>query len=287
MDNDTASTIQNIGSKITAGADDLFSNKSKWVHTWVSKQGLPFLGLIAFLICYYKIGVGDIRLPFNSIVWIAIVLILFVAIRSAGATKNKRFNEITKSYRLSMLYIAVLMLSGNSQSDHSLFYWSILVIGFWFATWIYREKLLVPGEYPAISLLLAGIVDGANPPFDAWLFITFCFGPAIALLYWQMRSLKPVLFLIGIVVLFWITADISGPFIILGLIACALFLWVAVQAISKLARDDVSNLVYSFGLLLVSALVFFLFVGLLRLEAGTAITWWVMLVSYGYRFGFV
>jgi len=280
MTKDSAQNAQKVGQAISGGAEELFSGKAKWVQTWISSRGLPFLALLALTLGYYHVSSGDFELPASTQAWLSYMLFAIVVIRLLPGIGKTSWSKVFGGYQASLAFVAGLLLLGNTHEGPGLSYWVYLTLGCWLMGLLYAKKSLVPGEFGVISVLIAAVIGSSAPPLDSWIFITLVFVPVISWLQWKHNQTKPVLVLSALVVIVWMGADITGPLVILAIAATLGFLWLAVFAIGRLARNDMSSFVYSLGIGVISGLIFFVIVQLADLDPDSSVTWWLMTVLY-------
>ncbi len=272
--------VRKVGQEITSGAEDLFSGKAKWVQTWISYRGLPFLALIALTLGYYQVSSGISELPASTQVWLSYILFAIVVIRLLPDIRKISWSMVFGGYQVSLAFVAGLLLFGNADEDPGLNYWVYLTFWCWLMGLLYSKKYLMPGEFGTISVLTTAVIGTGAPPLDAWIFITLVFVPVILWLQWKHNLTKPVLVLSALVVIVWLSADIKGPSVIFALAATLGLLWFVVFAISRLAKNDMSSFVYGLGIGVISGLIFFVVVPLADLSTEYSATWWLMTGLY-------
>lgn len=224
MTKDSAKNAQEIGQAISGGAEGLFSGKAKWVQTWVSSRGLPFLALLALTMGYYRVSSGDFELPASAQLWLSYLLFAIVVIRLLPGIGKTSWSKVFGGYQVSLAFVAGLLLLGNAHEDTGLSYWVYLTLGCWLMGLLYAKKSLMPGEFGVISVLIAALIGSGAPPLDSWIFITLVFVPVISWLQWKHNQTKPVLLLTALVVIVWMGADITGSWVILAIAATLGFL---------------------------------------------------------------
>jgi hypothetical protein len=275
--------------------ENLFANKSRWVHLWIYKRAAPFLALSAFYIGRHRLSYSP---DFDQIpAWFFPVLAFVIscyAISRIFLARNS-WETLYGSYVFSFAYMS---LGEHLNSLMSNFYdpfappegllsWIAISVqwvygfgGFWGMTWLYCKRLIAPEEFLALVLFITFAYGVYPDPSRTWIFVAVLLIPAIFLLYRQKQSFRMVVFLSAILVYFWITSEIAGFYVLIALAICLGFIWVLFRALKKLSEENVSNLVYSFCLATFSGLVFFIFNGLLGFDPSFSLTWWAMWFTF-------
>lgn len=283
--------VGKAGTSIASLADNLFVGKSSWVHLWVYKRGMPFLALLAFYVGRYRISLttDQLVLPAWFIPFLAIIISCFVVVKIALA--RKALDQLSGSYVFSFAYMSFgvhwdwllfsLFADGSTSGfPFLILFWGNIAYtftGYWAMTWLYCKELVSSEEYVALTLFIAFLYGTDSDPTSIWIFMAALFIPAILLLYRQHKSFRSIVFLASVVTYFWVVSDIAGiNYVSLALVFCLGFIWVVFRALKKLSEENVSNLLYSFCLLVISALLYFIFNGLFSFDSTAPLTWWMM-----------
>jgi len=99
MTKDSAQNAQKVGQAISGGAEELFSGKAKWVQTWISSRGLPFLALLALTLGYYHVSSGDFELPASTQAWLSYMLFAIVVIRLLPGIGKTSWSKVFGGYQ--------------------------------------------------------------------------------------------------------------------------------------------------------------------------------------------
>ena len=164
--------MNQFGNKIVDSASDLFSDRVRWVQTWILSRGLPFIALLTMALSYYQIGAGLVIVPSSIALAIAAALITVVIMCSLDSIRARRWSELTQGYKVLMVFLATLLILGDESGEHSVWYWLFLLLGFWSIAYLYPKQVLIPGEFAITALLVASVTEGANAPVNAWIFIS-------------------------------------------------------------------------------------------------------------------
>ncbi len=238
-------------------AEDLFSERARWVQTWILSRGLPFLALIVLVLSYNKIGSGHLDLPYQIHFGVAVLVLCVVLFRALKARRHSQ-QMLIGNYQLSLVVVAILLLLGSPAGDHLWYFWLVLVTGFWLAAYAYPKQWFMPGEFAAFAFMVVGICESTSPPLSDWLFVSLAFAPVIIWLQWKHQLLKPVLFLSALLVAYWLYADIKGGQVILAVCAALLMLWFAIYSVGQLTENNASSFIQSVGLGVISGLLYLL-----------------------------
>ncbi len=269
-----------LSNRITDGAKDLFSERARWVQTWITARALPFIALLTLAFNYYRIGSGEVVIPRSWTFAVAWTLLFIVVIRAIPHMSQRQWQKIFGNYQISFGFLGLLLLLGDSYGEHSLLYWGVLLAGFLGIGLIYPKKWSMPGEFGAVSLMLSGIVIGSKTPCPGWLFILVMVAPVMVYLQWKHQLLKPVLFLAALMVGVLLISEIRDRQVILAVFTALVLLWVAIYSIGKLNQKDASSFIQNVGIGVISGILFAIFVKLIGFPSDSALTWWAMFVFF-------
>jgi len=269
------------GSDVVDGAKDLFGARAQWVQTWVLSRGLPFAALIALVFSYYQIGSGELGIPYPVLLGIAVLALFIALVRGLQILKNKQPQKILGNYQLSLVVVALLLLLGSPEGNHSWFFWLFLIVGFWAVGFAYPKQLFMPGEFTAVAFMLLGVCKSTTTPIPDWIFVSLVIAPVIAWLQLKYQLLKPVLLLSALLLAYWLFAEeIDGWQTILAVVGATLMLLLAIYSLGQLAETGASSFVQSVGLGVISGLLVFVVIMLLGFDSEAASTWWSMFIPF-------
>lgn len=287
MADDLANHGNAVGGALKKAASDVFSVRADWVHNWIATRGLPFVAFAAFLWATSWVLFGDHEADLGVLVWVAGAAAAALTARLGFLAAGKHWQEMAGSYRLTTMAGLLLLVTGHLAGTRSVLFWMLLLLPQWGLSLLLVRGLLINAEYIAFSLFVAALVHlGYLPGADLetvelnWLAGVLIFAPGLVLAFRQQGFQRIALILTAIIVSFLIVAEIEGGWIVLGLIGAGLFLWLAATSLKRLARDDVSDLVYSFGFFVISLLIAFVGFGLLGLDFDGTLAWWILGSAY-------
>lgn len=283
--------IGNTGKSATAIAENLFSEKSRWVHLWIYKRGMPFVALVALYVARYNATMPADILTGPSWFYLLLAFIVFCVALVRIVPARHSLAQLRGSYVFSFGYIALgiyiswliagFNLDGSftniQNTPLAIHNWLYFYAGFWALTWLKCKDIVTSEEYFALAGYIA-VSYGLGPESSSiWINVSVLFVPSIYLLYRQQESFRTILFLSAIVTYFLIVSEITGYFyVLIAFIGCLGFIWVVVKALKKLSDENVSNLLYSFCLLIISGLIFFVISVLFQFDPERPLTWWGM-----------
>ncbi len=262
--------------RLTNASEDIFSERARWVQTWITARALPFIALLTLALSYYQIATGGFVLPRQWAQVVAGIMLFIVLFRAGRYLYRRQWHEVFGGYQASLAFLGLLLLLGDGEGPYSHLYWGVIIGGFWLVGYIYPRKWLMPGELAVIALVSAGLASDGLAPLPDWLFVLVMASPVMIYLQWRHQLLKPVLMLAALIVFVLINAEISGWQVLLAVAVALMLLWVAIYSIGKLNKRDASSFVQSVGVGVISGLLYAIVVVLLGFSDEAPLTWWSM-----------
>lgn len=280
METSTKSKMILFGEEISGRTKDVFSERARWVQTWIVSWALPFISLLIIVFSYYQIGSAIVSIPKLLVYLIAVPLLILMLSCAVRPILKHQWSRLFGHYKPSMTFLALLLIFGSPQTGHPLQFWGIVVLGFWLIGLFYPKRWLVPGEFATIAIMVAGLCIGSTPPIAKWLYSSLVFVPVIVWLQWKGDSIKAVLLLSALLLVVWIESTIEGWGTVLATFGALALLSLSVYVIRRLRENASSSLLISVGYAIISGLLLFIFLKLFGFDPERARTWWAMYLIF-------